>query len=218
MKKSPSEGDQNGKTEGNWVSSLRIESLRLVWLETFLRVTEAENLSAASREMGVDQSTVTRHIQALERWAGKPLLELYRGEYEGDEPGRLNRMTPAGVDLLEIAEQFVPKLNGFRTEQARREELLDSATSIIAKLLADLGSRQPSRTAERWRSTITQAAASLEEALDWPIEKLEKLARASRVLTKHYEWELKRERRFNRARAKPEKSGRFIKVPPSPAK
>lgn len=200
------------------MSSLRIESLRLVWLETFLQVTEAENLSAAAREMGVDQSTVTRHIQALEKWAGKPLLELYRGEAEGEEPGRMSRMTPAGADLLEIAVHFVPKLNGFRTEQARREELLDSATSIIAKLLADLESRQPSRTAERWRSTITQAAASLDEALAWPIEKLEKLARASRVLTKHYEWELKRERRFNRARAKPKKSGRFIKVPPSPAK
>jgi molybdenum-dependent DNA-binding transcriptional regulator ModE len=199
------------------VSSLRIESLRLVWLETFLHVTETENLSAASREMGVDQSTVTRHMQALERWAGKPLLELYRGEDDGDEPGSMSRMTPAGVDLLEIAQEFVPRLKDFRTEKACRAELLDSLASIIAKILADLESKNPSQAAEKWRDLVTGTADSIEVALEWPMEILEKIANDFRILFKRYEWELKRERRFNRAKAKPTKSGRFIKVPPSPA-
>lgn len=58
------------------LSSLRIESLRLVWLEAFLKVTDSENISAVARELGVDQSTVSRYIIALEKWAGRPLLRL----------------------------------------------------------------------------------------------------------------------------------------------
>lgn len=199
------------------MSSLRIESLRLVWLETFLHVTEAENLSAASRAMGVDQSTVTRHIQALEKWSGKTLVELYRGEDDGDEPGSMSRMTPAGVELLEIALEFVPKLKAFRTEEARRTELLESVNGIIAKMLADLESKHPSQAAEKWRDLVTKAAEGVEVALEWPMEILEKIASDFRILFKRYEWELKRERRFNRAKAKPTKSGRFIKVPPLPS-
>lgn len=198
------------------MSSLRIESLRLVWLETFLHVTEAENLSAASREMGIDQSTVSRHIQALEKWAGKPLLELYQGEDDGEDLGRMSRMTPAGGELLTIALEFVPKLKAFRTEEACQEELLDSLTSMIAKILEDLESKNPSQAAEKWRNFVTGTADSLEEAPQWPMQILEGVANDFRIFFKRYEWELKRERRFNRAKAKPTKSGRLIKVPPSP--
>lgn len=199
------------------MSSLRIESLRLVWLETFLQVTEAENLSAASREMGVDQSTVSRHIQALEKWAGKPLLELYQGEDDGEDIGRMSRMTPAGGELLAIALEFVPKLEAFRTEEARRKELLEGLEGMIAKMLADLESRKPSQAAERWRNFVVKAAEGVEEASEWPMEILEKVASDFRILFKRYEWEIKRERRFNRTKAKATKSARSIKVPPLPS-
>lgn len=201
------------------MSSLRIESLRLVWLETFLHVTEAENLSAASRAMGVDQSTVTRHIQALEKWAGKTLVELYRGEDDGEEPGSMSRMTPAGVELLEIALEFVPKLKAFRTEEARRTELLAGLDDMIAKMIADLGCKHPSQAAEAAREQIERQAqimALLHET--GGLDLIENIHQLVRRFFADYEAKLKRERRFKRAKAKPTKSGRFIKVPPSPAK
>lgn len=185
------------------MSSLRIESLRLVWLETFLHVTEAENLSAAAREMGVDQSTVTRHIQALERWAGKPLLQLHT-DYDGEEAGRMSRMTLAGVELLEIVQDFVPKLETFRTEEARRNELLASLDGMIAKMVADLESKKPSQAAQAAKGQIERQAhamALLHET--GPLEVLENIHQLVRRFFADYEAALKRETRRRGGRKKP---------------
>lgn len=184
------------------MSSLRIESLRLVWLETFLQVTEAENLSAASREMGIDQSTVSRHIQALEKWTGKPLLELYQGEDDGEDLGRLSRMTPAGGELLAIALEFVPKLEAFRTEEARRKELLEGLDGMIAKMLADLESKHPSLAAEAAREQIERQAQTMALLHDpvAPLDLIKNIHRLVRRFFADYEAALRRETRRGRRR------------------
>lgn len=41
---------------------------------TFVRVAERGNLSTVARELGVGQSTVTRHLNELEQAVGVPLL------------------------------------------------------------------------------------------------------------------------------------------------
>lgn len=197
------------------MSSLRIESLRLVWLETFLQVTELETLSAASRVMGIDQSTVSRHIQALEKWAGKPLIELYQGEYDGEEPARLSRMTPAGAELLEIALEVVPKLQAFRTEQARRDELIDSLAAMVVKMLTDLESKQPSQAAEKWRDQVTGFAENLEALRLLPREAAEHFSKFFRVVFMRYEDELKHERRIARRRGAKRPPGRYVGRIPS---
>ncbi|WP_448205875.1 LysR family transcriptional regulator [Azospirillum sp. sgz302134] len=43
-------------------------------MRTFVRVAERGNLSAVARELGVGQSTVTRHLRKLETAVGVPLL------------------------------------------------------------------------------------------------------------------------------------------------
>ncbi len=43
-------------------------------MRTFVRVVERGNLSAVARELGVGQSTVTRHLNELEAAVGAPLL------------------------------------------------------------------------------------------------------------------------------------------------
>lgn len=43
-------------------------------MRTFVRVAQRGNLSAAARELGIGQSTVTRHINELEEAVGIPLL------------------------------------------------------------------------------------------------------------------------------------------------
>ncbi len=44
-------------------------------LRTFVRVAERGNLSAVARELGVGQSTITRHLRELEEAVGVPLLD-----------------------------------------------------------------------------------------------------------------------------------------------
>ena len=43
-------------------------------MRTFVRVAERASLSAVARELGVGQSTVTRHLRELEDALGVPLL------------------------------------------------------------------------------------------------------------------------------------------------
>jgi DNA-binding transcriptional LysR family regulator len=43
-------------------------------MRTFVRVAERGNLSAVARELGVGQSTITRHLRELEEAVGVPLL------------------------------------------------------------------------------------------------------------------------------------------------
>ena len=43
-------------------------------MRSFVRVAERANLSAVARELGVGQSTVTRHLRELEDAVGVPLL------------------------------------------------------------------------------------------------------------------------------------------------
>ncbi|MHC1551352.1 LysR family transcriptional regulator [Phyllobacterium sp. K27] len=50
------------------------EGFSLERMRTFVRVAERGNLSTVARELGVGQSTVTRHINELEEALGVPLL------------------------------------------------------------------------------------------------------------------------------------------------
>src|SRR5438552_4160644 len=43
-------------------------------MRTFVRVAERGSLSAVARELGLGQSTVTRHLRELEEAVGVPLL------------------------------------------------------------------------------------------------------------------------------------------------
>lgn len=46
------------------------DGLRIVWLEAFIQVVDNDKRTAAAAEMGIHQSTVTKHIQKLEQWLG----------------------------------------------------------------------------------------------------------------------------------------------------
>lgn len=187
------------------MSSLRLDSLRLVWLQTFLQVTDSENLSAAARAMGVNQSTASRHIQALERWAGKKLIDLHT-EPDGEEPGRMSRMTPDGADLFGIVQELLPRLDSFRTEEAKRKELLDDMKEMVAKMVADLERKSPSQAAEIAREQIEMQAgylAFLEAGA--PLTLIEDMHRLGRRFYADYEAAYQREvrRSTKRQRAKP---------------
>ncbi|MGM9484331.1 LysR family transcriptional regulator [Roseateles sp. NT4] len=48
---------------------------RLLLMQTFIRIVEAGSLSAAARQLGTTQPTVSRRLQALERQLAQPLVQ-----------------------------------------------------------------------------------------------------------------------------------------------
>lgn len=189
------------------MSSLRIESLRLVWLEAFLMVTEKENVSAAARAMGVDQSTISRYMKALEEWAGgEPLLRLPTKEEQKQEEGdgekdvRLSRMTEAGAELLLIIHELVPRLANFRNETSRRKRLMESMDTMTSEMMADLNSEKPSQAAQSLEDAIVREVENFVSLSDGfaPIELVERRNVALRRVYAQYENQLKSEQRAAR--------------------
>ena len=81
--------------------------MQLKWLEDLVALAETANFSRAAEVRHVTHPAFGRRIQALEAWAGTPLVE------RGRSPVRL---TPAGSVLLETAKQTVQGLNSSRIE------------------------------------------------------------------------------------------------------
>lgn len=81
-------------------------------MRTFVRVAERGNLSAVARELGVGQSTVTRHVRELEEAVGVPLLSRTTRRVTLTEEG--NRYYANSVQILRLAEQAVDEARGTR--------------------------------------------------------------------------------------------------------
>ncbi|MEQ8391181.1 MAG: LysR family transcriptional regulator [Thalassospira sp.] len=79
--------------------------MQLDWegLRTFAHVCQTGNMSAAARELGVNQTTVARRIARLEEWVGYSVL--YRD-------GRSVGPTPRAQNLLETAQSMQRTVTG----------------------------------------------------------------------------------------------------------
>src|SRR5262245_56055422 len=81
-------------------------------LRSFVRVAERGSLSAVARELGVGQSTITRHLRELEEAVGVPLLSrTTRRVTLTDEGGRYYANC---IQILRLAEQAVAEARGTR--------------------------------------------------------------------------------------------------------
>ncbi|MCK1362853.1 LysR family transcriptional regulator [Bradyrhizobium sp. 199] len=72
-------------------------------MRSFVRVAERGSLSAVARELGLGQSTVTRHIRELEQAVGVPLLTRTTRSVTMTEEGR--RYYADCVQILRLIEQ-----------------------------------------------------------------------------------------------------------------
>lgn len=72
-------------------------------MRTFVRVAERGSLSAVARELGVGQSTITRHLQELEEAVGVPLLS--RTTRRISMTGEGSRYYSNSVQILRLVEQ-----------------------------------------------------------------------------------------------------------------
>ena len=92
---------------------------RLQLMQTFIRIVEAGSLSAAARQLGTTQPTVSRRLQALEQQFGQPLIQ---------RSTHALRLTETGERALARAKALAAEWEDFeqslRAEPARPEGLL----------------------------------------------------------------------------------------------
>src|SRR5687768_4950665 len=81
-------------------------------MRTFVRVAERGNLSAVARELGVGQSTVTRHLHELEEAIGVPLLSRTTRRVTMTDEG--SRYYANSVQILRLIEQAGEEARGAR--------------------------------------------------------------------------------------------------------
>lgn len=87
---------------------------RLTLLNSFARVAELGSLTAAARELGLSQPSVTRHIDALETLLDAPLLRR--------SPHSVT-LTPAGEAALVDARAMLAAWNGFAERHGASDAL-----------------------------------------------------------------------------------------------
>lgn len=92
---------------------------RLQLMQTFIRIVEAGSLSAAARQLGTTQPTVSRRLQALEQQFGQPLVQ---------RSTHALRLTETGERALARAKALAAEWDDFeqslKAEPARPEGLL----------------------------------------------------------------------------------------------
>jgi DNA-binding transcriptional LysR family regulator len=81
-------------------------------IRTFVRVAERGNLSVVARELGVGQSTVTRHLRELEEAVGVPLLSRTTRRVALTEEG--SRYYDNGVRILRLVEEAADEARSAR--------------------------------------------------------------------------------------------------------
>ena len=116
--------------------------MELRFLETFATVLDAGTFLAAARTLRCSQSTVTLHIQELERELG---LQLFSRE------GRRVRLTPAGESLRALSQRVRDSVLALRRGA---EELRDGGAGEVA-----LGAVEPAAS-----TRISPVLASFSQA------------------------------------------------------
>lgn len=98
---------------------------RLKAMEMFVRVVERGSFSAVARDMQTTQSSVSKHVVALEQRLGVALLA---------RTTRSLSLTPAGERYFERARQLVPEIAEAEGDAARGEQHLAGTLRIAASV------------------------------------------------------------------------------------
>jgi len=185
------------------VSSLRIESVRLTWLETFIEMDEAENISAVARKLGVDQSTVSRDMQRLEKWLGKKLIDAGQIN-DPDDIGRSIAITEDGRAFLPIAQGIIEQLNGFRSEAGVRNGIMEECNKIVATMRAALVHPEKRKVASQIKGNIGQFEHCLSGIPDeTPIDFLNSYRKGLREFYQDFEARVRSEKKKSKRKSQP---------------
>lgn len=91
-------------------------------LRTFAHVCQTGNMSAAARELGVNQTTVARRIARLEEWLGYAILHR--------DGGRLS-VTERARPLLATAQTMQTTVSGLLDQQPASDSNRDAVTGTV---------------------------------------------------------------------------------------
>lgn len=86
------------------MSSHRVKTLRLVWIEAFIALAEHGSFTVAAGNLGVSQPSMSRYIDHLQRWLRKVVIT------GGESP----TLTADGEAFLLVARQIVDQLKNSR--------------------------------------------------------------------------------------------------------
>ncbi|MEU9866465.1 LysR family transcriptional regulator [Actinomadura sp. NPDC048021] len=131
-------------------------------LTTFLAVLRTGGMTAAAAELGFVQSTVTAHVQALERLAGTPLLDRRPGGVSPTRAGSLLAEHARGV--LDLQERMLAEVGAAATEPSGpvRVRAPESVCAYwLAPLLPRLRARLPDVTLSLFPADTRTALTAL---------------------------------------------------------
>ncbi|MGO6966215.1 LysR family transcriptional regulator, partial [Rhizobium johnstonii] len=118
--------------------------LSLDRMRTFVRVAERGNLSMVARELGVGQSTVTRHLNELEQAVGVPLLSRTTRRVNLTDEG--SRYYTNCLQILRLVEQAAEEARDARQAPAGAVRLSCTAAlgvMHITRLIFDFQDKHP---------------------------------------------------------------------------
>lgn len=131
-------------------------------LTTFLAVLRTGGMTAAAAKLGFVQSTVTAHVQALERLAGTPLLDRRPGGVSPTRAGSLLAEHARGV--LDLQERMLAEVGAAATEPSGpvRVRAPESVCAYwLAPLLPRLRARLPDVTLSLFPADTRTALTAL---------------------------------------------------------
>lgn len=100
------------------------KTMELKWLEDFVALSVSGNFRIAAEQRCVSQPAFSRRVQALEAWAGEPLI---------DRSNQPSRVTEAGEILLPLAKEII-NLAKYGKEKIRAQSLKDRETIRFSTL------------------------------------------------------------------------------------
>lgn len=128
------------------VPALTAQDLKL--LAVFRAVAEAGGLTAAERRLGVERSTISRHVKRLEERLGATLCQRGPRGFELTDYGRLVAETAQEVaDQMALARSRLAAARGAITGELRlgvADNCLNNPRARIAETLAEIARRAPS--------------------------------------------------------------------------
>lgn len=102
--------------------------MELNWLEDFLCVVSEAHFARAAAVRNITPSAITRHVKALERWAGEELLDRSQMPIRPSAAGRL--FIPMAERMLEDAYGAKQTIREFRSQH--KKDIVFSAYNSLA--------------------------------------------------------------------------------------
>ena len=123
-------------------------TMSLDWegLRTFAHVCKAGNMSAAARELGVNQTTVARRLARLEEWLGYAILHRDGGVLRATASARplLETAQSMQTTVADLLDQSAPDISGDQVSGAVRITGVDAILEqCVAPHLASLHAKHP---------------------------------------------------------------------------